>query len=35
MEDEKKLGLELGADYYETKPFEVNKFITRIKDILK
>ncbi len=35
MEDEKKLGLELGADYYETKPFEINKFIARVKGILK
>ncbi len=34
MEDEKKLGLELGADYYETKPFEVNEFIERIKGLL-
>ncbi len=34
MEDEKKLGIELGADYYETKPFEVKEFIERIKKIL-
>ncbi len=35
MEDEKKLGLELGADYYETKPFEVNEFIERVKGLLR
>ncbi len=34
MEDEKKLGIELGADYYETKPFEVKEFIERIKKII-
>ncbi len=34
MEDEKKLGIELGADYYETKPFEVKEFIERVKRII-
>ena len=34
MEDEKKLGIELGADYYETKPFEVGKFIKRVQEII-
>ena len=35
MEDEKKLGMELGADYYETKPFEIEVLIKRLKNILK
>ncbi len=34
MDDEKKLGIELGADYYETKPFEIGKFIKRVQGIV-
>jgi len=34
-ESDEKLGLEVGADAYITKPFQYEKFLAKIKELLK